>query len=148
MKDKKFRGINKNRNWSYGFLSIGMDSFLITERHDVPPSMLDPCGDVVVTYDRVAPETIGQYIDKEDKNKKEVYQGDILRSHIDPDIPLHHVVEWSDKYMGWFMHNVDDVNRTGDGSVQAWVYFKNCIDFEVVGNIHQNPGLLKTGDQP
>lgn len=79
-----------------------------------------------------------QYIGRKDKNGNEIYAGDILGSFVHKEIQLQHIVEWSDKYLCWYMWNIKDVNRTGDGSVQAFVYFKNSgKNAEIVGNIHE-----------
>lgn len=123
----KFRMVDKNKNeilykisnhwtfWEDGSTLAGIQDYLILE----------------------------QFTGLLDKNGKEIYEGDILRSHVHPDIPLYHVVEWSDKLSGWYMWNVKDVNRIGDGSIQAFVYFKNLNGCEVIGNIHEYHELLE-----
>jgi uncharacterized phage protein (TIGR01671 family) len=84
-----------------------------------------------------------QYTGLKDKNDKEIYDGDILKSFAHPDIPLLHKIEWSDKYNGWFAKNVNNKGsdyKTGD--VQLFVYAKHN-DFGIIGNMYENPGLLE-----
>ena len=61
MREIKFRGLDKNKEWVYGFLSIGLDSFFIEDRHDIAPSMSDPCGDAIVSRDEVEFKTVGEF---------------------------------------------------------------------------------------
>lgn len=96
-------------------------------------------------YEFIIPETIGQYAGKKDHHGKMIFEGDILRSvhfeSIDGTHYLHHIVEWSDRLSGWYMKNIN--SKTKDGHAQAWVYFKNANIPEIIGNIHDNPELLK-----
>lgn len=96
-------------------------------------------------FELVTPKTVGQYIGLKDKNGKIIFDGDILRSvhfeSIDGTNYLYHIVEWSDRLSGWHMKNAH--SKTKDGHAQAWVYFKNATMPEIIGNIHDNPGLFK-----
>lgn len=82
-----------------------------------------------------------QYTGLKDSNGIEIYEGDIVESFVHPDIPLHHIIEWSDKYSGWFARNTTAKNEH-DGSIQLFVHERNC-KFTVIGNIHENPELLE-----
>ncbi len=79
-------------------------------------------------------DTVGQYIGKTDINKKEIYEGDIVKDILSQ---LFGVVKFSDKYLQFV---VDDI-RYGE---QDYSEFMNEV--EVVGNIFDNPELLK-GDE-
>lgn len=91
-----------------------------------------------------------QYTGLKDKNGTEIFEGDIIK------IPTHYIiygtdidsweddyalVEWSEEYGGFFIY----------GETSLWeVLFEGCPkngfhhEFpEVVGNIHENPELLK-----
>lgn len=80
-------------------------------------------------YD-VVPETVGQYTGLTDRNGKKIFEGDIIRGFMDygPAGLLERIVSvgWHDKY-GY-----------------QWNYF-DVDTIEVIGNIHDNPELLKGG---
>jgi uncharacterized phage protein (TIGR01671 family) len=81
-----------------------------------------------------------QFIGVLDKNKKEIYEGDILRSNIFPYDLLATVKYLDDRgYFIWFVRK-DEKHAT-------WNDFGDFLDedcwCEVVGNIYQNPELLK-----
>ena len=79
-------------------------------------------------------DTVGQYIGKTDINKKEIYEGDIVKDILSQ---LFGVVKFSDKYLQFV---VDDIHY----GEQDYSEFMNEV--EVVGNIFDNPELLK-GDE-
>ena len=90
-------------------------------------------------WETVAPETVGQYTGLTDKNGKKIFEGDIclcdrnINDHIDNKT---FIVEF-EPLRGWFGESKDGWSEF-DGS--AW----ECA--EVIGNIHDNPELLKGGD--
>lgn len=73
---------------------------------------------------------IMQFTGLKDKNGKEIYEGDIFQDEEDGSCEF---VEWDNDFGGW--------------STQAWYSvgeFTQAIDhLEVIGNIYENPELLK-----
>ena len=74
-----------------------------------------------------------QYTGLKDKNGKEIFEGDFLGG----DIGL--VIKWCDICSGWALFGFDDcLSCSGDVRINEYV----PSDFEVIGNIHENPELL------
>ena len=98
---------------------------------------------------RVYLKDVMQYTGLKDKNGKEIYEGDILSSPHFVDAAgrqhqLFHLVQWSDKYRGWFLLSCNSMNED-DGSIMLWV--SNGVSLTVAGNIHENPELAEGGDE-
>lgn len=114
----KFRGKSlKYGNWLFGSLWIDKENFYITHEKES-----EKAGESSYTYvTEVVPSTIGQYTGLKDKNGKEIYEGDMLQH------PNHKttIVTWDETECGW--------NIVGYG-------IHLC---EVIGNIHDNPELIK-----
>lgn len=77
----------------------------------------------------VIPETVGQYTGMDDKNGKNIFDGDIVRSQRGYSF----VVEWTDD--GRFL------GRTANRSI---VYVGQEPAVELIGNIFNNPELLQS----
>lgn len=71
-----------------------------------------------------------QYTGLKDKNGTEVYESDILRNNVGITVPVHWH-EWA-----W------DASTPG-GDQEEYVVITDPGSFEVVGNIYENPELLK-----
>ena len=83
-------------------------------------------------------ETIGQFTGLCDINSKEIYEGDIIKSSHGT---IHYIVY--DNNLACFKAVVARYNPLGEYSTlsKGWVVQFNK---EVIGNIHDNPELLKT----
>lgn len=134
MREIKFRGKRlDNGEWVYGYAA--------KFAHGSVPVILEETEDGIDSR-KVIPDTVGQFTGLHDKNGKEIYEGDIVKQ------------TWG------FPHYVkgilyDCFGRIGDIRYECdliGVHTKNGlyrivgsdISNEVIGNIHDNPELLKT----
>lgn len=144
MREILFRGKRvDNGAWETGSLVI-----VRMDLHDAQYFIADK---MTGYHTPVEKSTIGQYIGLTDKNGKRIFEGDIVHYSYEPgegywNSDQNSVIEW--KSTGFYMRGIMGTNKYacstdwlvsiphGDGS---------C--FEVVGNIYDNPELLKGGEQ-
>lgn len=119
----------------------------------------------------VHPETLGQYTGLKDRNRKEIYEGDIMLVREYENILIR---EFNDDTSRFDMFTIDEIKgdmRNSYTSPVIWEEGTFCIstngdwlhhnamflavlfgdmkrsspifDFEVIGNIHDNPELIK-----
>jgi len=94
----------------------------------------------------VDPETVGQFTELHDTSGKEIYEGDIVSfsifDHNGSDKRYKGVVRWG-RAMFEIWHDIESEYYGSDGGfVLAWAHFQDD-EFEVIGNIHDNPELLQ-----
>lgn len=117
MRESLFRGKRAdNGEWIEGFLVKKFDKWYIYDFDFLPYSS------------EITPETAGQYTGLTDKNGKKIFEGDIIKDRFD-DIGQ---IEYKPKYVAFIIQGWE----TG---FAFWVK----KDIEVIGNIHDNPELLK-----
>ena len=133
----KFRGqeIDSNK-WLYGDL---------IQRRGYWPSIMFPFwnekGKTQYAEIAVKEKTVGQFIGFLDTHKKEIYQGDILRSMMSPDIIM--VVVRDKNEASFKAKQITEFTDLDMGChiTQEWL---NEFPKEIIGNIYENPELLKT----
>jgi uncharacterized phage protein (TIGR01671 family) len=92
-----------------------------------------------------------QFTGLHDKNGKEIYESDLVRSiHFeDAEGKTHyliHKIVWSDIYSGWIAVSQGDKEMPPfikAGTIQLFTYMKFAQGVEIIGNIHENPELLE-----
>lgn len=130
MRTIKFRGKGRIAgNWFYGNLYI--DMYGRTHIFSLEVGALE-----------VKPETIGQFTGLYDCNGNKIYEGDILKWEKDC---LMYVVKFWD---GMFYASVEECNDGIFGGFPLYALTKyedrKC---KIVGNIYDNPELLKGGEK-
>ena len=151
MREILFRGKRKNGEWVEGFYSQFHNRPTIDEPNSHQIFELIEEGvrflksSIGGYWHIVDPETIGQYTGLTDKNGKKIFEGDILISPIGRKATVEFgtykpfSTKNSDDFESWML-NVKGYGTCGLG--------KHCAEYmEVIGNIHDNPELLKGGVQ-
>ena len=87
---------------------------------------------VYARMEAVNPETVGQYTGLKDKSGTMIFEGDIVKSfdlfgHVDGC----GIVSWNDLFTCWMFGHCKSM------------YGGNIATYEVIGNIHDNPDLVK-----
>lgn len=134
MRSIKFRGKDQyGGEWWYGSLACFPDS---------QTAHIIPCGtckneEVTCDFVEVNPKTVGQFTGQIDKNGREIFEGDIVRYYddIEDDLTTAPVVFHSDTCSFCAQPQLSDTV----GITAFW-------QFEVIGNIHDNPELQKGGN--
>jgi uncharacterized phage protein (TIGR01671 family) len=137
MREIKFRGKRlENGEWVYGSLVSIHDTAIIVEECDFSWS---PDTDITAFWfdkkeNEVDPATVGQYTGLKDKNGREIYEGDIIGGSNGSingwEWPFSSEIKWNDEECGFNTPN--------------WGYMDSTHYYNVLGNIYDNPDLLKT----
>ena len=155
MREILFRGKREdNGEWLVGsLLSFACKTLIVFNSREI---------DKVVVYDKrfvahgaecVIPETVGQYTGLADKNGKKIVEGDYW---IDTDEGDIFVVEFRDGQFGFVCYGVRgalmecgwDETAGGFGECDFSPMTDYIIEnIEVIGNIYDNPELLKGGEE-
>lgn len=141
----KFRGKSKkDGKWLYGYLGESKVRILNTEYCEkvIFNNVLSFNSDnypFIVKDISVDPNTVGQYTGLKDKNGKEIYEGDIVKTPLlDPIFGDILADAWCNALI-----------RFNQGSFVVSYYNSHniylqdlCDKIEILGNIHDNPELL------
>lgn len=126
MRTIKFRGYNrKNGQWLTGFYLQNRGAHFVCPDEFADGKSLDD-------YE-VASGTVGQFTGLHDKNGREIYEGDII-THGSKTIT--YTVVWNDTGLR--------AKQNNSSSYAGLTYWQGCT--EVLGNIHDNPELIKQED--
>ena len=158
MRTIKFRGKNKKGEWLYGDL---LHWHGVYEDPWIQIGVEKLFDQVTAKGGSVVPETVGQFVGLHDKNGKEIYEGDIVRSDDYPFSDLND--NERDNYMGVVFCVTGEDDSIGEFQVMQFVtkkstrsgisnfinksfYDINMDNLEVIGNIFDNKGLFRDSD--
>src|SRR5574344_1074109 len=134
MREILFRGKRTDGGeWVYGYpvgwQNEGVDISIVDSRFG---ACIDESGNLMMFeapfVTKVAPSTVGQYTGLTDKNGKMIFEGDIVigENYLFPCYDNRKlIINWHENIGGFLMSEF------------------NLNDIEVIGNIHDNPELLK-----
>lgn len=126
MREIKFRGKRlDNGEWLYGSLVILNGRYFIFDdanRHEVDPT------------------TVGEFTGLKDKNGKEIYEGDVIRSPLSEDKTRPHRIFYHTGNAAFMGALVDRKELCYLRLDQDWIY---KFGKEIIGNIHDHKYLLK-----
>ena len=131
MRNIIFRGkrINRNGEWGYGDLRrFGGNTWVFP--HD---------NDAAYDADMVNPETVGEYTGLNDRRCNPIYEGDILRvTSLQPETlgkKMNVAVEYDGGRAAFLVKNGEKFQQLGLCALEN--------DVVIIGNIYDNPELLK-----
>lgn len=141
MREIRFRGKRRDGGWEYGLLSVGREGYEIVNTDGMGLFFHCP----------VDPETVGQFTGLKDKNGVEIYEGDVVQQRVE------HWKLGDEDVSGYIRGVVAIYPSKGVCIKNTWLhpdgdeepieletpkrlYRRLC---EVIGNIHDNPELLK-----
>ena len=137
-----FRGKRTdNGEWIEGSL-LGIDWCDKPSTYSIAPNT------PVSVFYSVLPETVGQYTGLTDKNGKRIFEGDILKStrkiidYADVGFSISHYDEEDIGIVEWRKDGFMIAHKSG-----TWARSFYGSENYVIGNIHDNPEILKGGGE-
>lgn len=140
MRKIKFRGKDiDTKEWTYGSLCKVADQCKIA----MISTFETECSGYITEVDS---ESVGQFTGLVVKNGKEIYEGDIITLNGRyPRVVLWDKMSWALMPTEYYHDEVFWVMNLQHPGNDWWEEFAN--EFEVIGNIYDNPELLKGGKQ-
>lgn len=134
MREIKFRGKRiDNNEWVYGYLFIIWDKHYILwgTTNNVPNKI------------QVIPETVGQFVGRQDINNKDIYEGDIIinEGHMQGEVEFFNKLHWDSggsEHSGFYVREWFEYKDEGELS-----YHDGMDNCKILGNKYENPELLE-----
>jgi uncharacterized phage protein (TIGR01671 family) len=124
IKELEKQGFEHVNGWIYGTYLDGYIVNGVVESTDEYIALEEWCP--------VKIETVGQYTGLEDKNGKEIYEGDIIQD------------ERGKKYLiKWGINSNGFIAKTNEAHCNVYSSYHLSFKTQVIGNIHDNPELLE-----
>lgn len=126
----KFRGKRLgDSHWIYGYLA--------------GENYINNIDEVAIPCEEIAPSTLGEFIGLTDCNGREIYEGDIITvKGLYPRVVLWDKICWALMPTEYYHDKVFWVMNLQHPGTDWWDEFSD--EFEIIGNLHDNPELLKT----
>ena len=128
MREILFRGKNDRGEWIEGFY---IKDYIGTYIYDKYRN---------TRMQSVLPETVGQYTGLTDKNGKKIFDGDIVKAQDDV-----FGSPFCDGLTGKIEYDEAAYFIVPKDIMDTQYLYNECAVYEVIGNIHDNPELLKGG---
>ena len=144
MREILFRGKNYEGEWVYGYYGVFGNSYTPDTHQIYVPFTEDEKkqneGHIFSTiggvWNIVLPETVGQYTGLTDKNGTKIFEGGVVAGAVHwLERMKNGVVAFKDGSFGliWYRGEVEQFNP----------FTSMCnVEYEVIGNIHDNPELI------
>lgn len=137
MREILFRGKDSiTKRWVYGALVQQQDDLLKEKAFIISYSNYQFGDFSEAVMHEVDPETVGQYTGFVDKKGKKIFEGDIVSIYNSKAFLF--AVEWNNQYV-----LKCTTNGVSDNILNV---IESPEDVEVVGNIYDNPELIKDGE--
>ena len=98
------------------------------------------CGEHYPDWFNVLPETVGQFTGLTDKNGKKIFEGDIVQYY--GTYPLEVYIEKGHTKIRWY----DTISASKYDELFFSIDREGYGECEIIGNIYDNPELLKGGE--
>jgi len=139
MREIKFRGKRlDNGEWVYGYYVYY--GWIDNQKHYIVPDYAS----ALYAFE-VDPSTVGQFTGILDKNEREIYEGDILKD-------TNNAIYYVDFIRGCFYLKTNYKSFPHLGWTE-WLPMCEIdrlaipVEFEIIGNIYENPELLSKSDE-
>jgi uncharacterized phage protein (TIGR01671 family) len=141
MRTIKFRGKPEysDEKWVFGGYALAHGG---DDEHQIIVPTDDRWGTKAYAVD---PETVGQFTGLLDKNGKEIFEGDVIECTGSQNRPIRHVVKFNDERGGYsqYLFMGEGITIKPSDAGLLWQQYISEHEKYIIGNIHDNPQLLK-----